>query len=1199
MKKAMLVIFLIALLGISIVGAVVGTTTLLVPTQYSTIQAAIDAANPGDRIEISVSDTPYDETLNIYGKSNLTIIGVYDDVRSGYPIIKPSSVTDWNYFGYTNEKKAAIRIVESNNITIENLILDCELIKDNGYSAILYANSTGGVFSNDVFRNMSSSLSPNEDVMIYARADGGTYSAETRATLNLSNCELYDTGKAGLATYNYINTSVDHCNFYKTTESYGLGMRICSSSSASINYSTFYGFNYNADDNIPAAIYIENYDTQNEVLDVDKFVTIESCEIYNNQAGVIAGNIIEQNNNVGDVNIILNVTDNNIHDNNLSGIIMSEGYKANGSSLVATLTGNNISVPVKNPDTIGVLAATNKNGDLTLNMENNTINGYNIGLVITNTVGIEENNSDPDNSSYDISITNGNTFNNLAYGIGIENINGIESFNISENFFNHNNPVHFIKSPSLQSDLIDLNDILANNTFDHAIVTNNVIYGDGTVIYAEAPKPLIKAGELQTYTVKASYIEHLRSFTVRVQIPKADFATEPSNFALGSSFNSPVMISRAHTSDNWIFDISGAIMGAVPGVTGDDITLFTFQATSTGNHYTNVPAGCMIDIPIDNITLYDDQNPYQSIQCNETLGFNVLIDGITPNVSITNLTVYPNGMTLIVNNQGIVYPSLNLLYNDNYNLNSAMYLIQASDVLAPDEPTDFSSVVGDVSGTSTTIDGWTLPASSLTDGTYVLYLLVTDEAGNYNILGWTFIIDITPPSAITWVKCLTTPNGNVSIDLQWSYDENNAPAHVNVWALNYSDISGLQANGYPFYNSSNLIGSNTIINDIDPYSNGPSPLGWKKVAKVPMANGMEYGITLNNNIWSGMTRGYYYFTLYGEDSNGQMSAAPAEPFYRESISYWPGDVVSDYGSIDASDINSLSFAWGATSANLTQNWNPLCDVGPTVDRARRSRPMPDQRINIEDLMIFAMNYNNTNYNYYPRNIPEIQPIMITMNAINTGEQLTLSLALDGNTGFVKGLDIPIAYGNGLQLLSVESGEIWSEDGLMLYTNENGVVTISGASLGADELIDGNGIVATLVFSVTGNETSLELRHMTARSRDNEEIEIVNNPTGSTDSDDAVNIVPVDSYLGKVYPNPFNPSTTLQYGLKEAGQVKISVFNARGQLVRILVNESKTAGTYQVIWDGKDNNGHIASSGIYFFRMDTKAGIKTTKGLMIK
>jgi flagellar hook assembly protein FlgD len=88
-------------------------------------------------------------------------------------------------------------------------------------------------------------------------------------------------------------------------------------------------------------------------------------------------------------------------------------------------------------------------------------------------------------------------------------------------------------------------------------------------------------------------------------------------------------------------------------------------------------------------------------------------------------------------------------------------------------------------------------------------------------------------------------------------------------------------------------------------------------------------------------------------------------------------------------------------------------------------------------------------------------------------------------------------------------------------------------------------------------------------------------------------------LGKVYPNPFNPSTTLQYGLKEAGQVKISVFNARGQLIRTLVNESKAAGTYQIVWDGKDNNGHIASSGNYFFRMETKEDVKTVKGAMIK
>jgi hypothetical protein len=1186
MKKTLFVTFLIVLLGMYGLWA----NTLQVPGNYPSIQAAIDAANSGDVIEISVLGSPYNETLNIYGKNNLTIRGINN---GGYPIIKPSTVTDWNYYSYSDGKKTAIRIVESNNITIENIVLDCDLVKDNGYSGILYANSTGGVFSHNVFRNMSTSQSPNEDVMIYARADS-PYTAVDRATLTLNYCDLYDTGKVALSTNNYIDTSVDHCNFYKTTEAYGLGMGICSSSSASITNSEFHGFNLNENDNLPTAIYIDNLGTQNEN-GVDKTVTIQNCEIYNCQAGIIAGNLIyfdNSNNNVGDVDIILNIIENNIHDNNLSGIFMTEGYKSNGSSLSSIITGNSITVPVKNPDTIGVLAATNKNGDLSIYLEGNTISGYDIGLACMNTVD----NEDPDYSSFNISITNGNTFSNHSYGVGIVNINCPTPPIISGNYFNHNKPVHFLKDDSIT---LDLSDILANNTFDHAKLAKNVIYGDGTVIYADAPKSLIKGNETQIYTVKASYIEHLRSFTVRVQIPKADFATEPTNFTLGSSFNSPVMITRGHTSDYWIFNVSGAIMGPVSGVTGTDIVLFTFQATSSGNQYANVPDGCMIEIPLDFVTLYDDQNPYQSIQCDATLGFNVLIDGIIPNVSITNLSQYPDGMTLSVNAEGIICPALNFSYTDNYNLSSAMYLIQLASVQEPTEPSHFTETVGTISGTSATISDWELPASSLTDGTYVLYLLVTDEAGNYNIIGWTFIVDITPPSAITWVKCLTTPNGNVSIDLQWSYDLDNPPAYVNIWALNYAEISGINANGYPYYNATNLIGPNTIINDIDPYSNEPSALGWKKVAKIPLVNGIEYGISLNNYYWSGMTRGYYYITLYGEDNNGQMSAAPAEPFYRESISYWPGDVVSDYGSIDATDINTLSFAWGATSANYTQNWNPLCEVGPTVDRARRSRPMPDGKIDIEDLMIFAMNYNNTNYNYYPRNIPETQPITITMNSQYNGEQLTVSLVLDGNTGFVKGLDIPLAYGNGLQLLSVESGEIWSENGMMLYINENGVVTISGASLGADELIEGNGTVATLVFSVVGNDTSLGLGHMTARSCENEDIEIVNNPTGDTNNEDSVNIIPVDSYLGKVYPNPFNPSTTLQYGLKEAGQVKISVFNARGQLIRTLVNESKAAGTYQIVWDGKDNNGHIASSGIYFFRMETKEGIKATKGLMIK
>jgi agmatine/peptidylarginine deiminase len=72
-----------------------------------------------------------------------------------------------------------------------------------------------------------------------------------------------------------------------------------------------------------------------------------------------------------------------------------------------------------------------------------------------------------------------------------------------------------------------------------------------------------------------------------------------------------------------------------------------------------------------------------------------------------------------------------------------------------------------------------------------------------------------------------------------------------------------------------------------------------------------------------------------------------------------------------------------------------------------------------------------------------------------------------------------------------------------------------------------------------------------------------------------------------YPNPFNPSTTISFSLNQNAQVKLSIINTRGQIVRTLVNESKIAGQHQVVWDGRDDNGHPVASGIFFSTMDAK------------
>jgi len=70
----------------------------------------------------------------------------------------------------------------------------------------------------------------------------------------------------------------------------------------------------------------------------------------------------------------------------------------------------------------------------------------------------------------------------------------------------------------------------------------------------------------------------------------------------------------------------------------------------------------------------------------------------------------------------------------------------------------------------------------------------------------------------------------------------------------------------------------------------------------------------------------------------------------------------------------------------------------------------------------------------------------------------------------------------------------------------------------------------------------------------------------------------------VYPNPFNPSTTLSYTLEQDMQVAISVVDLRGRTVRTMTNSHQLAGDYSFEWDGNSNQGLQMNSGIYFFNI---------------
>jgi len=103
-------------------------------------------------------------------------------------------------------------------------------------------------------------------------------------------------------------------------------------------------------------------------------------------------------------------------------------------------------------------------------------------------------------------------------------------------------------------------------------------------------------------------------------------------------------------------------------------------------------------------------------------------------------------------------------------------------------------------------------------------------------------------------------------------------------------------------------------------------------------------------------------------------------------------------------------------------------------------------------------------------------------------------------------------------------------------------------------------------------------------------------------------LPTGYTLSQNYPNPFNPVTCIRYAIgskkteaadNSTRQVTLKVYNILGRSVRVLVDEKKPPGNYQVVWDGKDQNGEEVSSGVYFYKLRVDDYVQTKKMVLMK
>jgi hypothetical protein len=89
-------------------------------------------------------------------------------------------------------------------------------------------------------------------------------------------------------------------------------------------------------------------------------------------------------------------------------------------------------------------------------------------------------------------------------------------------------------------------------------------------------------------------------------------------------------------------------------------------------------------------------------------------------------------------------------------------------------------------------------------------------------------------------------------------------------------------------------------------------------------------------------------------------------------------------------------------------------------------------------------------------------------------------------------------------------------------------------------------------------------------------------------------------LAQNYPNPFNPTTTIRYSIAERGRVTLRVYNVAGQLVKVLFDEEQSPETARAVtWDGRNQDGHAVSSGVYFYKIMARGFTQTKKMIILK
>jgi len=107
------------------------------------------------------------------------------------------------------------------------------------------------------------------------------------------------------------------------------------------------------------------------------------------------------------------------------------------------------------------------------------------------------------------------------------------------------------------------------------------------------------------------------------------------------------------------------------------------------------------------------------------------------------------------------------------------------------------------------------------------------------------------------------------------------------------------------------------------------------------------------------------------------------------------------------------------------------------------------------------------------------------------------------------------------------------------------------------------------------------------------------PNFTVDVKEESNSIPTEYQLYPVYPNPFNPQTTIKFDIATTSFAKVKVYNILGKEITTLLEKELSPGSYSLSWEAKDNNGQLLPTGVYLIRFSADNYTKTIKTILMK